>query len=75
MGVVAQLAPSGRKTDWTKFYGFGGGIDLNLTRRFGLRIQADLVHDHLFNDLLKDSRNTVRLSIGPAVQFGKNVLK
>jgi hypothetical protein len=75
LGIVAQLAPSGTKTDWTKFYGFGGGIDLNLTRHFGLRIQADLVHDHLFNDLLKDSRNTVRFSIGPAVQFGKNVLK
>jgi hypothetical protein len=26
--IVAQLAPSGKKTDWTVFYGFGGGTDL-----------------------------------------------
>jgi hypothetical protein len=73
--VVAQLAPSGRKTDWTKFFGFGGGADLNITKHFAVRVQGDFVRDHLFNDLLKDSRNTVRFSIGPAVQFGKNVRK
>jgi opacity protein-like surface antigen len=74
-GIVTQLAPSGKKTDWTKFYGVGGGVDFNLTKHFALRVQADFVRDHLFNDLLKDSRNTVRFSIGPAVQFGKNVRK
>lgn len=74
-GIVAQLAPSGKKTDWTKFYGFGGGADFNITKHFAIRVQADLVRDHLFNDLLKDSRNTVRFSIGPAVQFGRNVRK
>jgi opacity protein-like surface antigen len=74
-GIVALLAPSGKKTDWTKFYGFGGGVDFNLTKHFALRVQADFVHDHLFNDLLKDSRNTVRFSIGPGVQFGGNVKK
>ncbi len=73
--IVNQLAPSGKKTDWVAFYGFGGGVDVNVTKHFGLRIQADLVHDHLFNDLLKDGRNTVRFSIGPAVQWGKNVAK
>lgn len=60
-----QLAPSGKKTDWTKFYGVGGGVDFNLTKHFALRVQADFVRDHLFDDLLKDSRNTVRFSIGP----------
>jgi hypothetical protein len=73
--IVAGLAPSGRKTDWTKFYGVGGGVDLNLTKHFAVRVQADFVRDHLFNDLLKDSRNTVRFSIGPAIQFGGNVRK
>jgi len=74
-GIVTQLAPSGKKTDWTKFYGFGGGADFNITKHFALRVQADFVHDHLFNDLLKDSRNTVRFSIGPGVQFGGNARK
>lgn len=72
-GVVQTLAPSGQKTDTVYFYGFGGGADFNLTKRFGLRVQADFVHDHLFSDILKDARNTVRFSIGPAIQFGKNV--
>jgi len=74
-GFVAQLVPSGKKTDWVAFYGFGGGVDVNFTKHFGVRIQADLVHDHLFNDLLKDGRNTVRFSIGPAVQWGHNVAR
>jgi len=71
--VVQQLAPSGKKTDWTGFYGFGGGADLNVTKHFAIRVQADFVHDHLFNDLLKDGRNTGRFAIGPAIQFGRDV--
>lgn len=73
--IVQQLAPSGKKMDWVAFYGFGGGVDVGITKHFGVRIQADLVHDHLFNDLLKDGRNTVRFSIGPAVQWGHNVAR
>jgi hypothetical protein len=72
-GVVKQLAPSGKKTDWTPFYGFGGGFDYLATKHLGVRVQADFVHDHLFSDLLKHGRNTVRLSIGPTFRFGKNV--
>jgi hypothetical protein len=73
--VVAQFAPSGTKRDVTGFYGFGGGVDLNLSRHVGVRIQGDFVRDHRFSDLLKDSRNTVRLSIGPSFNFGGNILK
>lgn len=73
--VIAQLAPSGQKQDWTAFYGLGGGFDLNLSSHFALRFQADFVHDHLFNDLLREGRNTVRVGIGPALQFGRNVMK
>jgi len=73
--VVSQLAPSGKKTDWVAFYGFGGGVDINLSKHYSVRIQADLVRDHLFNDLLKDSRNTVRFAIGPGAQWGKNARK
>jgi hypothetical protein len=71
--LAAQLAPSGNKTDWTYFYGFGGGVDFNVTKNFALRVQADFVRDHLYSDLL-NSRNSVRLSVGPAFHFGKNVV-
>jgi hypothetical protein len=73
--VIAQLAPSGKKQDWTPFYGIGGGVDVNFSPHVGVRLQADFVHDHLFNDLLKDGRNTIRLAVGPAFQFGSNVKK
>jgi hypothetical protein len=72
--IVAQLAPSGRKTDWTGFYGFGYGFDVILTKHFAIRTQGDLVWDHLFNDILKDGRWTVRFSVGPCLNFGKNIL-
>jgi hypothetical protein len=73
--VSSQLAPAGYKTDWTAFYGFGGGFDILLSRHFAVRTQADLVYDHLFNDLLKDGRWTVRFSFGPCFNFGQNVAK
>lgn len=75
VGVVSQLAPSGKKTDWTGFYGFGGGVDLLFSKHLALRVQADLVYDHLFSDLLKDGRLTTRFSIGPCFNFGKNIAK
>jgi len=71
--IVAQLAPSGKKNDNAIFYGFGGGVDLNFSKHVSLRVQGDFVRDHLFDDLLKDSRNTVRFSVGPAFNFGKNI--
>lgn len=71
--VVHQLAPSGHKTDHVIFYGFGGGLDYNFSKHMAIRVQADLVRDHLFSDLLKDSRGTVRVSIGPCFNFGKNI--
>ena len=74
-GVVATLAPTGEKTDWVAFYGVGGGADFNFSRRVGLRVQMDVVHDHLFDDLLRDARNTVRFSIGPCFNFGHNIVK
>ena len=73
--VVQQLVPTGHKTDHVVFYGFGGGIDLNFSRHVILRMQGDFVHDHLFSDLLTNGRNTVRLSIGPAFEFGSNIAK
>lgn len=73
--AINLIQPSGREEEWTAFYGFGGGVAFNITKHFSLVVQADLVHDHLFPDLLKDGRNTVRFSIGPGFQFGHNVTK
>jgi hypothetical protein len=72
-GIVKQLAPAGVKTDWQGFYGVGGGVDLNCSKHLVLRVQADLVYDHLFNDILREGRRTVRFSVGPAINFGRNV--
>lgn len=71
--IVAQLAPSGKKTDNAFFMGFGGGFDVLMSDHFGWRVQADMVYDHLFKDLLTDGRFTYRFSTGPAFNFGKNV--
>ena len=71
--IVAQLAPSGTTTDWTVFYGFGGGFDIKLWKNFALRAQADLVYDHLFPDLLQEGRYTVRFAVGPTFNFGRNI--
>lgn len=73
--IVAGLAPSGKKTDNVLFYGFGGGFDIIISKHFSWRTQADLVYDHLFNDLLKDGRFTTRFSIGPAFNFGRNIVE
>ncbi len=73
--IVNQLAPNGKKEDWTPFYGFGGGAEFSLGGHFSLRLQADFVHSHLFSDVLKNGRNTVRLSVGPAFHFGRNIAK
>jgi hypothetical protein len=73
--LVAGLIPTPTKTDSVLFLGFGGGFDVLFGKHFAWRTQADLVHDHLFNDLLTDARFTVRFSCGPAFNFGKNIVK
>jgi hypothetical protein len=50
-------------------------MDVTLTRRFAIRLQSDVVYDHLFNDILKDGRWTVRFSVGPAFLFGPNIVR
>jgi hypothetical protein len=73
--AVRGLAPAGYKTSWTPFGGFGGGADLLFSKHFALRVQADLVYDHLFSDILRDGRLTTRFSIGPCFNFGGNIAK
>lgn len=74
-GIVRQLAPDPKITDKTWFLGFGGGFDVIGSNHFALRVQADLVYDHLFPDLLRKGRWTTRFAIGPAFNFGKNIAK
>jgi len=73
--IVAQLAPTGKKRDWQGFYGFGYGFDIVVSKHFAIRTQGDLVYDHLFNDLLKNGRWTTRFSVGPAFNFGRNIVE
>ncbi|MBZ5724009.1 MAG: hypothetical protein LAP87_03355 [Acidobacteriia bacterium] len=71
--LVGGLITGPNKKDKVLFLGFGGGFDILFGHHFGWRTQADLVHDHLFDDLLRDARFTVRFSTGPAFNFGKNI--
>lgn len=75
LAVATQLAPTGSKTDWQGFYGFGYGFDILFNEHFAWRTQGDLVWDHLFNDILRDGRWTTRFSTGPAFNFGRNIVK
>jgi len=71
--LVQQLAPAGQKSDLEPFYGVGGGFDINASKHVALRVGLDFVHVKLFPDLLAEGRNSLRISIGPALRFGHNV--
>ena len=71
--IVAQLAPTGEKTDWIATYGVGGGGELALDDHFAIRAQIEAVWNHPFSDLLGEGRWTFRYSVGPSFQFGRNV--
>lgn len=71
--VVKQLSPTGKESDLEPFFGAGGGFDINASKHLGIRVGVDVVHTKLFKDLLAEGRNSVRVSIGPTIRFGKNV--
>jgi len=73
--VNTLLGSSGKTSDTVVFYGFGGGIDWNVSRHFAIRTSADLAHFTVFESLLNGGRNAVRLSIGPAFHFGGNAAR
>jgi len=73
--AVAALVPGGKKSDNVVFYGVGGGFDLNVSKHLGIRSTFDYVHCFLFKNLLADSRNSFRFSVGPTFRFGGNVKK
>jgi hypothetical protein len=69
----AGILKTNKPNDTTYFYGFGGGADFLATKHFHIRADAEFVHVDLFSTLLANSRNSVRLSIGPTFNFGRNV--
>ncbi len=74
LGLLFQAlqiqAPSAHQTDTELFFGMGGGFDLNVSRRVGVRFAADWVNTHLFSNLLVPRQNYVRFSIGPTFRWG-----
>lgn len=72
--ISQALVPSGHKVDWTGFYGFGGGDEVILTPRVGVRTQMDVVHNHPFNDILAKGFWTMRYSAGLNFHFGRDIL-
>lgn len=67
----ATASPSGRKLDWTPFYGGAGGIDVQVGHNIGIRSMLDVIHSHPFNDLLASGVWSYRISTGVSYQFGK----
>lgn len=64
------VPPSAHQTDTQFFFGLGGGFDVNVSRRVGIRFAADWVNTHLFSNLLVPRQNYIRFSIGPTWRWG-----
>ncbi len=75
LGITSPVLRTLRPNDTTYFYGVGGGWDYNMTKHFHLRADIEFVHVDLFSGLLANSRNSVRMSVGPTFAFGKNVAR
>jgi hypothetical protein len=71
--VKSLLGPSMGTSQWTAFYGVGGGLDLNVSKHVGIRMQSDWVYTQLFDNLLRNPQYTWRMSASPTFRFGKNV--
>jgi hypothetical protein len=69
------VGPTGKTSDTVVFWGVGGGMDWNITKHLHIRTGADFVRMNMFESMLDGPRNSVRISIGPTVNFGKNVEK
>ena len=69
--ALGATVPNPHQTDTTYFVGLGGGFDLNLSRRVGVRFATDWVNTHLFSNLLTNRQNYIRFSVGPTFRWGK----
>jgi len=68
-----MVGPSLAQADFIRFYGVGGGLTYQATKHFGIRFSVDYIHTYLFDQVLAHSRNSTRISFGPAYSFGGNV--
>ena len=71
LGALGATVPSAHQTDTAVFFGLGGGFDLNVSRKIGLRFATDWVNTHLFTNLLTNRQNYIRFSVGPTFRWGK----
>jgi hypothetical protein len=71
--LLAQIVPSGKKSDLQLFYGAGGGFEINASKHIGVQATFDWVHVTLFEGFLNGGRNSLRISVGPTFRFGRNV--
>jgi len=62
--------PSAHQSDTQLFFGLGGGFDLNVSKRVGIRFATDWVNTHLFSNLLVPRQNYIRFSAGPTFRWG-----
>ena len=69
--LLKVRVPNANQTDTELFFGLGGGFDLNVSRKVGMRFAADWVNTHLFSDLLTPRQNYVRFSLGPTFRWGQ----
>jgi hypothetical protein len=69
-GALGITPPNPHQTDTTYFVGLGGGFDLNVSKKIGVRFATDWVNTHLFSNLLVNRQNYVRFSVGPTFRFG-----
>ena len=70
LALLGLTLPNPKQTDTTYFVGLGGGFDLNVSRKVGLRFAADWVNTHLFSNLLTQRQNYIRMSVGPTFRWG-----
>jgi len=69
-GKLGVPVPDAHQTDTTYFIGLGGGFDVNVSRKIGMRFAADWVNTHLFSNLLTQRQNYIRFSVGPTFRWG-----
>ena len=62
--------PGAHQTDTELFFGLGGGFDVNVSRKVGMRFATDWVNTHLFSNLLAPRQNYIRFSVGPTFRWG-----
>lgn len=70
-GFLSLPVPNSHQTDTQVFFGLGGGVDVNISKKVGVRFAADWVNTHLFSNLLAPRQNYLRFSIGPTFRWGR----